>query len=114
MTDSVPKNRQLVRGTAARDAQEIDVARALGSLISGIPARARIRVIQDAKRHAKEMAELIEVAAGFMGTVARAQDLARQQTVRQELSTWLHRNEVERQLDREAEEAHQRALAARR
>jgi hypothetical protein len=86
----------------------------LAAFVFGVQARANMRALQVATEHAKVVGELMDTAAETLAKMQRAQDVAREHAVRQELFEELRQGEVERLLDTMAEARHQRTLSAKR
>jgi len=86
----------------------------LSGLAFAIRAAANVRAMEVAIAHARVYGQLMDVAAETMGKIQKAQDVAREYAVRQELSGELHGNEIERQEDKLVEDKHQRALSRKR
>jgi hypothetical protein len=94
--------------------QAMEIRGPLSGLAFAIRAAANVRAMEVAIAHARVYGQLMDVAAETMGKIQKAQDVAREYAVRQELSGELHGNEIERQEDRLAEDKHQRTLSRKR
>jgi hypothetical protein len=94
--------------------QAMEIRGPLSGLAFAIRAAANVRAMEVAIAHARVYGQLMDVAAETMGKIQKAQDVAREYAVRQELSSELYGNEIERQEDKLAEDKHQRALSSKR
>jgi L-lactate utilization protein LutC len=108
----VPQGQPLSEAGWAK--QAVAVRGPFAALAFGIRVAANVRAMQDAIAHAKVYGQLMDVAAETMGKIQKAQDTAREYAVRQELSGELHGNEIDRQRDNLADDAHKRAVAGKR